>query len=158
MKLRALPLLSLLALWFAGAGCASLDLAAEGDPNRVLEGTIVVPTPLVAGAEVHIRLVEQPNREAPLPATHDAGLAARNRLPRVERVVAESTQTLAAATNGPVPFRIEYQASDVLLRRGLTIDVRIAQNGQVTHRTISARLVTLASSPYKHEVPVEPVK
>ena len=72
-------------------------------------------------------------------------------------MLGEQTQTLGAPTDRPVPFRIEYQASDNVLRHGVNVDARISYGGKVRFRTVQAHLMTLASSPFAHEVAVEPV-
>lgn len=141
------------------AGCAQLDLAPEGDPSRVLTGTVVASAPLPAGAEVVVRLLDNSSPEAPRVAMGaDVVAPERSRMPGIEREVATQEQVLASAVEAAVPFRIEYQATDAELRRGLTIDVRVSFDGRVRYRTVSSHVVTLASSPYPHEVFVQPIR
>lgn len=159
MKLLSLPFLAALAGLLVGAGCGSIDVSAGGNPERVLTGTVNAGIALPAGAEVVVRLVSAPagndtvrsaNTDLPVMATRPVGQG-------LERVLGEHAQTLTAGTMEPVPFRIEYNADDAVLRRGLNLDVRVAVGGKVQFRTVNAHVVTLASSPFKQTVMVQPV-
>jgi uncharacterized lipoprotein YbaY len=57
-----------------------------------------------------------------------------------------------------VPFRLAYYADDALLRRGLSLEVRISFGGRLRFRTINAHVVTLTSAQYKQDVSVQPVE
>lgn len=140
------------------AGCSHLDLAASGDPNRVLKGTVTAGRMLPAGTEVVVRLVATES----VAATHlpSSDLVTRAVAPSggVEHLLGEHRQILPIGTNEPVPFQIEYLADDALLRRGVNVDARISIDGQVRYRTVNAHVVTLASSPYRQEVEVQQVQ
>jgi uncharacterized lipoprotein YbaY len=139
-------------------GCAQIDLTPEGDPNRVLTGTVAASSPLPAGAEIVVRILDTSVRDTPRTMGADVVAPDRNRQPAIEREVASTTQVLPGAIDAPVPFRIEYQATDAQLRRGLTVDVRVSFDGRVRYRTVSAHIVTLASAQHPHEVFVQPLR
>ena len=149
---------AVLAVLFAVAGCAHLDVTPEGSPDRVLNGTVNVRATLPAGAQILVRVVDISNRELGRPANSDLSRADRPRPVPVERVLGEQTLTLSAATNEPVPFRVEYRADDALLRHGLNVEARISVDGKLRHRSVNAHVLTLASSPFPHEVVVDPVQ
>lgn len=148
------------ALAWLAAGCGHLDVAASRDSNRVLQGKVNVGALVPAGTEVVVRLVSSPSAAPVRPPVGDLPVATRASTPAsaTEQVLGEDRQTLATGTTQPVPFRIEYQADDAMLRRGLNLDVRISVEGRLRYRTISAHVVTLASSPYPQEVAVQPVQ
>lgn len=147
-----------LAAFLAVTGCAQLDVAPESSQDRVLTGTINVRATVPAGAQILIRVIDVSNREVGSLADNNLPLANRPRPVPVERVLGAQTLTLPAATNEPVPFRVEYRADDALLRHGLNIDVRISVDGKLRHRSVNAHVLTQASSPFPHEVVVDPVQ
>ncbi len=153
MKLPAL-LIAIALLIFAG--CGHLDVTPEGDPNRVLNGTVSAPYALPAGAEVHVRLIDQAAATAPSPMS-DLPVAGLAQPPPIDRIIAEHVQTLSAGSAEPVPFRLEYRADDATLRRGLNIEVRVSHEGKLRFRNLRAHVLTLGSSPYRQDVVVEPV-
>ncbi|MEX2044253.1 MAG: hypothetical protein WD941_02795 [Opitutus sp.] len=138
------------------AGCGHIDVTPEGDPNRVLNGTVASQYALPSGAEVLVRIIDRTNRQASQPAP-DLPVAGVARAPGMERIVAENTQTLAAASVEPVPFRLEYRADDATLRHGLNIDVRVSHGGKLRYRNLRAHVLTLGNSPYRQDVTVDPV-
>jgi hypothetical protein len=143
----------------AGAGCSTIDVALPGDSDRVLRGTVNVPSTLPSGTEILIRLVDPEATAVAVPVGREGlPLGDRGRLPAVERVLGEHRQTLEAMTTEPVPFALEYRAHDDELRHGLNLDVRISYSGRVRFRTISAHVVTLASSPFPQLVAVQPLE
>lgn len=137
------------------AGCTHLDIAAPGNVDRVLRGTITVPSALPAGAEVVVRLVDV----APAAiARGDLPLGDRAAAVPVERLLGEFRQTLPAMRSEPLPFEIAYRADDTELRHGLNVDVRISFGGRLRFRTISAHVLTLASSPFPQDIAVQPLE
>ncbi len=155
MKLRPLllPPLALAALALAGCASASLDIRPEGDPNRTLRGTVNFrsETPLPADAEVVVRVVDPMSFEqARTAASRDVPVQARAQVTAMPTLLAEQRVTLAPGQS--LPFAIEFNASDELLRRGVNIEARITYGGTVRYRTINAHLVTLgnlARNPYE---------
>lgn len=138
-------------------GCAQLDVS-QGDPNRVIKGTVNVPTGIPAGAEVLVRILETAPAVRPAGANRDLPLPDRPAAPQpVERVLAEFRQTVATATMDPLPFSIDLVASDAQLRHGLTIEARVSSGGRVRFRTLAGHVVTLGSAPHPHELTLEPV-
>lgn len=154
---RSIFFLSLLGLVSLAAGCANLELAGETPPDRVIKGTVLVRTLVPAGAQVTVRLLDLAARETSKNPLNDMAPGARPTAATVERVLAEKSFITAAATSEPIPFQIEYSATDTELRHGLNLEARISHDGKVRHRTIHAHVVTLASAPFSHEVPVEPL-
>jgi hypothetical protein len=159
MKIPRLISLALLTL-FAGSGCGTLDVSSGGNPDRVLNGTINAGVALPAGAEIVVRLLAPAlNAEIvqPTATATDIPVVTRPTPQNVDRVLGEHSQTLTAGTMEPVPFRISYQAEDALLRRGLSLDVRVSVAGRIRFRTINAHVVTLTSAQYKQDVNVQVV-
>lgn len=157
MKISFRTLGAILAL--AGlAGCASIDVASEGERDRVLKGAVVSRTGFPAGAEVVVRLIDT---SGPLQAPRtgvEQPVPDRPRPPAMDRVVGEFVHQVAAPTSDPLAFQIEYRVGEALLRRGLSLEARVSQGGRIQARSINSQVVTLASSPYRHEIFVEPVR
>jgi hypothetical protein len=142
----------------ATAGCGSLDLAADGNPDRVLEGTVNAGVVLPAGTEIVVRVVAPASTfETGRPAGGDLPVAPPSAGSATERVLGSQTQVLAAGTLEPVPFRVAFVASDALLRHGLNLDVRVSIGGKLSFRTINAHVVTHASAVYRQHVAVQPI-
>lgn len=158
MKTPRLPALLVfgMALWVAG--CGSIETSPGGDPNRVLEGVVTFPGSVPAGAEILVRVVEPPSSEPARTLASDMPVAAQPSVARVERVLGEAKQIVAEMTTKPVPFRVEYQADDAVLRRGVNIDVRVSVGGKVRMRTVNAHALTLRSAPFKQDVAVQSVQ
>ena len=152
-------LLSLVAagLSFTLPGCSHLDLAPEGNPNRILNGTVAFSGGLPTGAEVSVRILDSSARDFVPRTKSELPLGDRAQTMAADRVVGEQVQTLAAPTIEPVPFRLEYQATDAMLRHGLNVEARISYGGRVRFRTIQAHVLTLASAPFRHDVAVDAV-
>lgn len=157
--MKKIPLVCLTVLWaalLAGAGCGSITTTVGGDTNRVITGTVNFRGDLVLppDAEVVVRLIDAS-------AVGQVRSAAASDLPVVDRPKAALTaqvlgeQRIKAPAAGPVPFRIEYNADDSLLRHGLNIDARISYGGRVQLRTVNTRAVTLGNASDPHQVWVE---
>ncbi|MBI4622141.1 MAG: YbaY family lipoprotein [Verrucomicrobia bacterium] len=159
MKSSSFLFVAAFGLLLAGAGCEHLDLASTGSPDRVLNGTLNFPSALPAGTEVLVRLIDGAAKDSALmPAGTDLPLGDRAKPVAVDRVLGEQRQKLETGTTQPVPFKIEYRAEDSVLRRGLTVEARVSYGGKVRFRTLNAHVVTLASSPFRQEVWVQPVQ
>ena len=157
MKKHPMIFLAALGALLAGAACEHLDLTPEGDPNRVIAGTVNFRADLTlpANAVVVVRVVDAANLEQVRAAANtDLPLINRPKVPAVEQVLGE--QTINAATGAPVAFRIEYRADDSLLRHGLNLDARISYDGKVRFRTVNAHVITLSNANTSHEIWVEP--
>lgn len=146
------------------AGCAHLDLEAPGDPNRVLVGTVSFsqPATLPAGAEVLVRIMD------PHPQALNAGVTALTppgQMPLLNRPITGSAevvgsvepeevaeQTIRNPGASPVAYRIEYRAEDDVLRRGLTIEVRISYGGRVQLFNSNQYSLTLADVKDPHPI------
>lgn len=140
------------------AGCGSIDTSAGGDPNRLLEGAVNFSGSLPAGAEILVRVVEPPSSEPARVVANDLPVAAPTTVQRVERVLGETKVIVSEVATKPVPFRVEFQANDAVLQRGVNVDVRVSVGGKVRMRTVNAHAVTLRSVPFKQEVWVQNVQ
>jgi uncharacterized lipoprotein YbaY len=118
------------------AGCGHLNLVPIGEPERVLTGTVNLPdgVALPAGAAVSVSVIDESNASAPL-------------------VLGE--QTVNDPASGPIAFRVEYNAEDVLLRRGLNIEVRVSYGGKVRYSNVRGSLVTSNDADSPHDIRVE---
>jgi len=151
------PLLTTCAALFAGAGCADIQVAPEGDPHRSLNGTVEfrADVTLPADAVVVVRVLDMAGIEQQrLDATRDLPLGDRAKPEPVPQVLAE--QTINAPKGASIPFHVEFIADDSLLRHGLNVEARISYDGKVRFRTAVAHVVTLGNVEYPHEVWVEP--
>lgn len=159
MKSSVFSLVAGLGLLLLSAGCEHLELATAGSPDRVLNGTLNFPSALPAGAEVLVRLIDVASTDgAQMPIRNDLPLGDRAKPVVMDRVLGQYLQKMETVTTQPVPFKIEYQAADSVLRHGLNVEARISFGGKVRFRTLSAHVVTLASSPFRQEVWVQPVQ
>lgn len=153
MKLPApVVLLSLAALLLA-PGCGHLDLTPEGDPNRVLTGTVEFREPftLPADAVVVVRVIDtkrdtevQPTAVLGEPST----LAPRSSQP--PRILGE--QVIHGPGQPPIPFRIEFTATDPMLRAGLNVEARVSYGGRVRFFNVNSYAVTLSNVADRHTV------
>jgi uncharacterized lipoprotein YbaY len=121
---------------FALCGCGQMDLTPEGDPGRVLTGTVDLgeEVALPADATVTVRVVE----------TADAGMA-----PQVL-----GSQTISNPGVAPIEFHIEYRAEDEVLRRGLNVEARISYGGKVRFYNVNRYAVTLGNAADPHRITV----
>jgi len=121
------------------AGCMQLDLTPEGDPNRVITGTVNLrmPTDLPADASVLVRVVEANHPE------------------KGKQVLGE--QAIARAAVVPVPYRVEFRADDAVLRRGLNVEARISFGGGLRYYNVNAVAVNLGNFDRPVVVVVDPV-
>jgi uncharacterized lipoprotein YbaY len=141
------------------SSCGHLDLTPATNPNRVLLGTVTAGTTLPAGAEISVRLIAQPSAMEPAAgAKADLPVMARPSAPATEHVLGEFVQTLAAAASEPVPFKIDYFADEMQLRRGLNLEARVSVGGRLKFRTINAYAVTFGSASYPQNVVVQAVQ
>ncbi len=152
-------LLTAWAVWFTSTGCGSINLTPEGDSNRVITGRINFRSDLVlpADAVVVVRIVDTAAMgQLNSASDKDLPVVGRPKAELVPQVLGE--QTIQAPAPGPVAFRIEYQASDRVLRHGLNLDARISYGGRVQLRTVEVRVVTLGNATDPHQVSVQSVR
>ena len=141
---------------FAGAGCSHIEIVKEGDPHRTVRGTVEFRSDLALpdDAVVVVRVVDLAGTEQMLAAaSRDLPLGDRAKIEPVPQVLGE--QTIRGAKGVSIPFQIEYNAEDSLLRHGLNIDARISFGGKVRFRTASAHVLTLGNAEYPHAVWLE---
>ena len=118
------------------AGCGHLNLVPIGEPERVLSGTVILPddTALPTGATVEVRVLDETNASTPL-------------------VLGE--QTITDPSSYPITFKVDYNAEDDLLRRGLNIEVRVSYGGRVRFSNRRGSLLTANDADLPHNVRVE---
>ena len=141
------------------AGCGHLDLAGEGNPDRVLTGRLdsLDGGSLPPDAVVAVRVVNPERSTARSPTAilgSPSGLSEGSAVP--PKVMGE--QTIRNPGSFPVSFRIEYTAMDEDLRRGLMIEARISYGGKVQYFNISGSAVTLNNFSDPHSVTVNRVR
>ena len=137
--MKILPLIIALLACGLTAGCGHLEVTPEGDPNRVLNGTVRlrIPADLPGDASMVVRVVENVRADT-----------ARRVL--VEQVV----ERIGAA---PVAFRVEFQASDAQLRYGVNVEARISAGGKLRYYNINANGLTLGNLDLPYTIVVDPV-
>jgi len=156
---RLFASLAFAAVVFGLAGCGHVDLSPEGDPNRVVTGTVAVRMDLLPppDAEVVVRVVEPPDvKTAEAKAANDIVIGERGTLERPERVIGE--QVIHAPSSLPVSFRIEFHADDVTMRRGLNLEARISWGHRVRFRNLESQAITLATVGQPQIIRLEPVR
>jgi uncharacterized lipoprotein YbaY len=119
-------------------GCGQMDLTPEGDPARVLTGTVDIgeETALPADATVTVRVVDPSDPTMP--------------------PVVLGSQTINNPGVAPVAFRVEYRAMDDLLRQGLNVEARVAYGGKVRYYNLNKYAVTLGNAADEHRIAVVP--
>lgn len=156
MKPSPLFCLAALGALLTATACSHIDLTPEGDPQRVVNGTINLRSDLTLPPDtvVVVRVIDTADVEQ----THAAAgsnlpVMDRGKAAPIERVLGEKTIVAPAAV--PIPFQVEFSADDSLLRHGLNLDVRVSFGGRVRYRTVSAYLLTLSSVNHNHEIWLE---
>lgn len=156
MKTSPLSLFAACVALFAGAGCANIEIVKEGDPNRVVNGTVEFRSEIAlpADAELVVRVIDLAgSAQMRAAATRDLPLGDRVKTEPVPDVLGE--KKITGFKGGSIPFSIAYIADDNLLRHGLNIDARISFGGKVRFRTANAHIITLGNAEYPHQVWVE---
>jgi uncharacterized lipoprotein YbaY len=145
-------------------GCGHMALDTEGDPHRILAGTVQFSDPIVlpSDAEVRVSVVdENPPPPAANPGDNLNAMPVLNRpnnsaLAPGPEVLGETTIRGPGPT--PVAFRVEYVADDDRLRRGLAIQVRVSYGGTVRYFNATQYQVSLGDVSELHQVSVEPAR
>jgi uncharacterized lipoprotein YbaY len=146
-----------IALLCAG-GCGHLDLTPEGDPNRVLTGSVDfdAATTLPDDSIVVVRVVDPTGLTETAPAqVLGSPTAAESKAALPPKVLGE--QVIHGPVQAPIPFRLEYKAGDEQLRRGLNIEVRISSGGRVRYFNVNSVAITLNNVNDPHAVVVNRV-
>jgi uncharacterized lipoprotein YbaY len=156
MKSHLLKLLTALCALTMGAGCGHVDLTPEGSRSRVMSGTLNTGVALPAGAEVMVRIVAASGLPAGQTAPSDIPVVRQNASAN-EQILGEFVQKLPAPVTEPVVFRIEYDADDALLRRGLNLEARIYFDGRIRYRTVNAHVVTLTAAHFPQRIELQAV-
>jgi uncharacterized lipoprotein YbaY len=119
------------------AGCGQLDFTPEGDPSRVLNGEVAIgdAISLPAGTTVTVRVIDTNTQGMP---PHVLG-----------------AQTITNPGVSPIPFHVEFQAEDDLLRIGLNIEVRVSYGGKVQYFNRNHYAVTLGNVSDTHRISVD---
>ena len=123
----------------AFAGCGQLDLTPEGDPARVLVGSVELEngSALPAAATVTVRVVDNSNLGMP------------------PQVLGSKTVSNPGG-DAPVGFRVEYRAEDELLRTGLNVEVRVSYGGKVRYYNRNGYSINLGNATDSHRITVQP--
>lgn len=134
-------------------GCGHLDLTPEGDPNRVLTGTVEFREPftLPPDATVVVRVVDSKRETEQQPTAvlgEPSTLAPQSSLP--PKILGE--QVIHNPSQPPIPFRIEYFAMDEQLRRGINVEARISYDGRVRFFNVNSYAITLNNFGDPHTV------
>jgi uncharacterized lipoprotein YbaY len=146
-----------LALLCAG-GCGHFDLTPEGDPNRVLTGSVDfdVATTLPDDSIVVVRVVDPTGLTETAPAkVLGSPTAEESKAALPPKVLGE--QVIHGPVQAPIPFRLEYKAGDEQLGRGLNIEVRISSGGRVHYFNVNSFAITLNNVNDPHAVIVNRV-
>jgi uncharacterized lipoprotein YbaY len=114
-----------------------MDFTPEGDPSRVLKGEVAIgeAVTLPADATVTVRVID----------TNTQGMP--------PNVLGAQTITNPGVT--PIPFHVEFQAEDDLLRLGLNIEVRVSYGGKVQYFNRNHYAVTLGNISDPHRISVD---
>ncbi len=122
------------------AGCGHLDVTPAGPTDRVVTGVVTdnSRSTLPAEAELTVRVVDVSQGEN-----------------KAEQL---GEQTVLNPGTMPVPFRVEFQADDALLRRGVNLEARVSVGGHLWYTTPLAHSVTLASVKDPQVIEVEPTR
>jgi uncharacterized lipoprotein YbaY len=123
----------------AFAGCGQLDLTPEGNPSRVLVGSVELEngSALPADATITVRVVDKSNMGMP------------------PQVLGSKTVTNPGG-DAPVNFRVEYWAEDEVLREGLSVEVRVAYGGKIRYYNRSGYSINLGNAANTHRITVQP--
>ena len=143
--------------WLAGGG--HLDLTPEGNPDRVLTGTVELSSEaaLPADAVVVIRILDPSRANVPPPTAVLGEVTAKPpEMSQPPTVLGE--QTIRNPGQAPVAYRIEYTATDEQLRRGLNIEARVAFGGRVRFSNRNGFAITLLNVSDPHTIVVNPVE
>ena len=127
-----------LSLLLMTSGCGHLDVDAPVSDDRVLTGMINydLEAALPADAVITVRVIDLSNPAAPM------------------NVLGETT--IEHPGTPPVPFRVEYRATDQQLMHQVVVDARISFGGKLHFHTVGGHPVTLGNFSDTHVVKVEP--
>jgi len=136
-------------------GCGHIEIKPEGNPDRVVTGTVNfrVPTALPADAVVTVRLLSVSTGGAPSDPM-GVGTSATTIAGGPPDVLGE--QTIKNPGNPPIPFKIEYRAEDALLRLGLNLEARVSVGGKLRFYSVNSYAVTFSNATDPHEIWVDP--
>ena len=166
-----------LAALFA-AGCGHLDLAAPGNPSRVVVGTVVISTTLPDDAEIIVRIMDPSSPDPDRRRQHEPHAAGADAAPQPAGGLLNATVTTSAPPEQlgeqtikhpvvqvdpvsqlhVVPYRVEYQADDDTLRRGVSIEVRISYGGRMQLINTNQYSITLADEKDPHPIEADSMR
>jgi uncharacterized lipoprotein YbaY len=145
------------ALGLGGCGQVGVEVTPFGNPNRVLTGTVELP----AGASLPADTVVVVRVLGVLPGNPQAvtGLLGQQPAPGMQaeqppQVLGE--QTIRNPGPPPVPFRIEYSATDDQLRTGLKLEARVSVGGKVRWFNVNSYSINLDNVGEARSVAVDP--
>lgn len=133
--MRVLTIAGLLfALLTLGAACGHLDMTPPASAERVLNCAVTNNTQaeLPPDTEVTVRVMD-------VSAANGRG-----------EVLAE--ETVVNPPRMPVMVRVEFQAEDAVLRRGVNVEARVAVGGKLRYMTTSAHPITTSNVNETHVI------
>jgi uncharacterized lipoprotein YbaY len=115
-----------------------MDLTPEGDPGRVLVGTVDIgeATALPADTTVTVRVLD----------TSSVGVPP----------VVLGSETITNPGVAPIAFRVVYRAEDAALRQGLNVEARVSYGGKVRYYNVYKYAVTLGNAADEQRISVIP--
>ena len=127
-----------LSLLLMTSGCGHLDVATPGSDDRVLNGMINydLQAAFPADAVITVRVVDMSNPALPMNVLGEA--------------------TIEHPGPPPVPFHVEYHATDEQLMHQVAVDARVSFGGKLHFHTVGGHPVTLGNFSDTHVVKVEP--
>jgi len=145
------------AVVLAGCGHMAMDLTPEGNPDRVLTGTVdfsnavTLPGDAVVVVRVLGFLPPNPQAVAGVPGALPAPGSEAEMPPQVL-----GEQTIKDPPAAPIPYRLEYQATDDQLRAGLKLEARVSYGGKVRWFNVNSYSVNLNNVGDPHGITVDP--
>ena len=143
----------------AAAGCAHLDLTPQGDPERVLTGTINLDGGSRSLPDDAVVLVLVEDAVPPrVPAATQADPTLLRPQPPADmppEVLGE--QSITHPGSIPLSFSVEYQAEASRLEHGLNVEVRISYGGRVQYINKNRYAIRLNDATQPHSIWVSPV-
>jgi uncharacterized lipoprotein YbaY len=138
------------------AGCGHIDLTSNGNPDRVLTGTVDLSPQagqVPPGAQLVVRVID-PNPDTLAPPLQTS---AQTATPKAVLPEVLGEQTFKDLGDPPFQYRVEYRADDVQLQRGLTIEARISLGDRLLFSNTTSYSVGVSDVNDPHPVLVDRV-
>lgn len=128
-----------LAALFALTGCGSMemDTSSQGDPNRVVTGTVEIGTAsLPPDTTVAVRVVDQVHHDFQNPTAVLGEHSATAAVSLPPEVLGELKIPHAAGPS--VPFVLKFYCTDDQLSKGLVLEARVSYGGKVHYFNVES--------------------